>query len=284
MNRAKQVIHAKRVYEYGYSGKGVTIAILDSGVSRHKDLEENRMAFHDFVNHRLQPYDDHGHGTHVTGICCGRQGIAPGANYVSLKVLDQDGNGKTRDVLDALAWIKENQDQYNIRIVNFSVGFVPGAARKEQTKLLDAFERMWDDGLVVVTAAGNMGPGENTVTIPGISRKVITVGACDVMNYGYEMYSGEGPTQCCIVKPEILAPGSDILSCDNKGSGYRLRSGTSMAAPMVSGAIALGMEKHPGYLPEQWKLRLFQSVSEMQAAGRRRCWGILHVDNLLELS
>lgn len=112
-------------------------------------------------------------------------------------------------------------------------------------------EAAWDDGLVVVVAAGNHGPANMSVTTPGISRKVITVGCSDdhkkVLVRGSVMvdYSGRGPTAACICKPEIIAPGAKVVSCTNRDGQYSMKSGTSMATPVAAGAIALLLEKYP---------------------------------------
>ena len=133
-----------------------------------------------------------------------------------LKVLDEDGNGNTKKVLDAVMWVKENRERYHIKILNISVGMLPGAGVEEQRKLLYAIDELWDAGIMVVAAAGNNGPKENTVTIPGISRKVLTVGSSDDDTYdrGRKVlktgYSGRGPTACCIVKPENKNPPSAL--------------------------------------------------------------------------
>ena len=291
MERVKQIVHAKKVYHAGYSGKNIRIAVLDTGMAPHPDLTGKRIRFLDFVSGRQAMYDDNGHGTHVTGILCGNgkhTGMAPEADIVSLKVLDAKGNGDTKDVLKALEWVMHNHRIYGIRLLNFSVGFLPGADIREQKQILDAVEELWDCGVLVVAAAGNNGPGSNSVTVPGISRKILTVGACDddirqavSVHYGY---SGKGPTGCCIVKPEILAPGTKILSCDSKTNGYTRKSGTSMAAPVVCGALALGMEKEPYLYPEEWKLRLYHTAEKTGTEAGKKSWGILHVDNLLQMN
>ena len=246
--------------------------------------------FKDFVDGRGYCYDDNGHGTHVTGIICSNgtiKGIAPDAQVAAIKVLDREGNGKTNRVLQALEWIQEYKKKYAIRILNFSVGFLPGAESEEQKLIVDKLEQLWDDNMIVVAAAGNNGPGEGSVTVPGISRKIITVGANDDKNPGRFMpkaYSGQGPTECCIVKPEILAPGTNMISLD-RNNHYVRKSGTSMATPVVSGAIALALQKNPGLRPEEIKLKLYESVekNEGMRGGYTKAWGNLHVDNLLHL-
>ncbi len=296
MNRIRTAIHADKTFKLGYSGKNIGIALLDSGVTPHTDISERITAFCDFVHQRKEPYDDNGHGTHVAGILSGNGaasdgklcGIAPQANLIVLKVLDEEGNGETEDVLNALAWVADHQKLYNIRLLNFSVGFLPNANFSEQQKLMASLEELWDEGVMVVTAAGNRGPRERTVTVPGISRKVLTVGASDdelpTLTNMKRGYSGNGPTNCCIVKPEILAPGTRVLSCSNLDNGYVYKSGTSMAAPVVCGALALAFERFPSMTPAQLKLRLHETVQPKGKEIGRNCWGILNVDNLMGLN
>lgn len=292
MNRVKRLVEAKEAYRQGYSGEGVRIAVLDSGAVQHPDLAGRIAAYQDFVEEREQMSDPNGHGTHVAGILCGSgrcshgqvRGMAPGAQLVVVRVLDGAGNGKTDRVLAALQWVLDNLGRYRIRVVNFSVGFLPGADDGEQIQIMEALEALWDRGVVVVTAAGNNGPRDGSVTVPGISRKVITVGASDDLQGGRNMpkgYSGKGPTACCIVKPEILAPGTNILSLSNQGNRYVHKSGTSMATPVVSGALALALEKNPKLRPEHLKLMLYESTRPQEWKGSG--WGILKVDTLLSL-
>ena len=287
MKLLKQQVHANEVYKNGYTGKNVRIAVLDTGVFLHRDLRNRVFGFKDFVDGRGYCYDDNGHGTHVTGIICSNgtiKGIAPDAQVAAIKVLDREGNGKTNRVLQALEWIQEYKKKYAIRILNFSVGFLPGAESEEQKLIVDKLEQLWDDNMIVVAAAGNNGPSEGSVTVPGISRKIITVGASDDHSPGRNMprgYSGMGPTGCCIVKPEIVAPGTNILSLDYRGNYYVKKSGTSMATPVVCGALALALQKKPALRPEELKLGLYLSARRDPQA--KAAWGILDVDNLVDL-
>ena len=156
----------------------------------------------------------------------------------------------------------EHRELYNIRIINISVGMTKDTGQKMEERLLELIEEAWAQGMVVVCAAGNNGPSPGSVTIPGNSRTVITVGAVDENGRGMSggrgrgrgepagsmSYSGRGPTRECVVKPEILAPGTDIVSCGTTG-GYTKKTGTSMAVPVVSGAVALMLEKDPALAP-----------------------------------
>lgn len=271
------------------------MAVLDTGIYRHVDFDNRLIGFKDFVNNQLMPYDDNGHGTHVTGIICGNgaaskgkyMGVAPTCKIVSVKVLDKSGNGKIGSVLRGLKWVLENRQRYNIRIVNISFGTTPNKDLGEDSILIRGVEELWDNGIVVVTAAGNNGPECGSITVPGISRKVITVGAYDDVEYKDERgvlrrhYSGRGPTESCIIKPEVVAPGSDIVSCLNTRNGYSVKSGTSMAAPICSGAIALLLSKHPEMTPKEVKMRLHDRVVKIKIPKYQQGWGMLNIERLL---
>ena len=212
------------------------------------------------------------------------RGVAPGASLIALKVLDQTGNGDTKNVIEAIKWIIENHDKYNIRVANISVGMLPSSKGKEREQLLDWVDRMWDSGVFTVAAAGNSGPASSSVTIPGASSTVLTVGSSDdrdsfVRRKGlYPGYSGVGPTECCVCKPEILAPGTAIKSCNYENYGYTIKSGTSMATSVVSGACTLAFDKYPNLKPSDLKLRFYQKLAEHSSSS---CWGTLDVWKLL---
>ena len=300
MNRVKKVIHTDYAYKSGLSGKNVTVVVMDTGIVPHPDFDNRIVTFMDFCNGRVGLYDDNGHGTHVSGIIggggkmsmdkrgiCVYSGIAPEANIIMLKVLDEHGNGNTEKVLEGIDWIIQNKEKYNIRLLNISVGMLPSAGQREQRALLEAVDDIWDHGIMVVVAAGNNGPRENSVTIPGISRKILTVGSCDDAKTDASVkglkngYSSNGPTECCIVKPEILAPGTKITSCSRDGRGYQIKSGTSMAAPVVTGALALAYQKYPYLKPAEMKLRLYERAFPRGEQIGKKSWGIIHADNLI---
>lgn len=290
------MIHCGAEYDLGVTGRGVGVAVLDTGIFLHEDFEDRVIVFRDMLQRRREPYDDNGHGTHISAIIGGAGtasegrycGVAPGCNLISVKVLDRKGNGYASDVLAGLRWIRENKDRYGIRIVNISVGSYSKKNMNENSALVKGVNAAWDDGLVVVVAAGNQGPGRQTITTPGISRKVITVGCSDdhkevnVMGNRMVDYSGRGPTGACICKPDVVAPGSSIISCSNEPGRYMIKSGTSMSTPLVSGAIALLLEKYPDMSNRDVKLRLRERCVDLGLPKNQQGWGGLDVQRLLE--
>ena len=271
-----------------YTGKGIGVCILDTGIYEHIDFTGRIWTFYDFLDFKRRPYDDNGHGTHVAGLVAGDgtasmgkyRGAAPGCGIIALKVLDRYGNGSQDDVLRALRWIREYRQQYRIRVVNISVGTTCNSKRNH-ARLLESVEQLWDEGVVVVTAAGNQGPRPGSITAPGSSKKVITVGSCDLLE-GRSAISGRGPTAECVCKPDIVAPGSGIVSCSNEPGKYFPKSGTSMSTPLVSGAIALLLEKYPFMTNRDVKLRLRERAVDMGLPKNHQGWGRLDVERLVE--
>jgi len=293
MNEVRKKLRTEYAYAKGLYGKGVTVAIMDTGIAAHPDFGNRILDFKDFTNRKKYIYDDNGHGTHVAGIVAGNgkmshglyKGIAPECELVITKVLDRKGNGNTNQVLEAIEYIIEKKEKYNIRILNISVGMLPTANESEKISLMQAVERAWNAGIVVVAAAGNNGPDKNTVTIPGQCKSIITVGSIDdYVGNGNNLkngYSGRGPTECCVIKPEILAPGTKIRSCCYRGNGYEIKSGTSMSAPVISGAIALLLQKYPDMTPAQVKLFLYERTVAIQEPGNRTYWGVVYLNRLV---
>jgi serine protease AprX len=251
MDVAKQAANEAPVSapESAFKGAGVTIAMVDTGVALHPDIQTLTAAV-DLVEPTqiLDPLlgipvpstspansiDPNGHGTHVAGILVGTgshspdgrlAGVAPQANLVSVRVLDGTGRGLSSDVLAGLQWILDNKTQYGIRVVNLSLGhpaFEPAAV----DPLVQAVDALWDAGVVVVCSAGNGGrDGYVTITSPCNSRKVITVGATndqgtpDLSDDTTTTYSSRGPTAIDLVaKPDLVAPGNRIVSLRAAGS------------------------------------------------------------------
>lgn len=308
MQRIASLVDSSFAYRHGLYGQGINVAVVDSGIARHYDFLQpyrcplsgrkyggNRLvAAFDAVSGRHMFYDDNGHGTHVAGIIGGYGGsfigIAPACGLISVKVLDANGNGKIENVVRGLEWILENRILYDIRIVNISVG--SGSDRKydEDSILVTKVEELWDAGMIVLAAAGNNGPEKGSIGAPGISRKIITVGASDdnIMCYdrskGYMRdYSGRGPTPGCVLKPDIVAPGSGVRSCSHRGyNRYTVKSGTSMSTPVVSGAIALLLSKYTNMNNREVKIRLKNTAIDMGLSHDRQGWGLINVRALLE--
>ena len=277
------------MYKRKYTGKGIGVAILDTGIFPHIDLGRRILAFCDFTEGKSGPYDDNGHGTHVSGILGGDgtasqgryRGAAPGCGIVALKVLDRFGNGSREDVLQAFQWIEDFGKIYNIRIVNISVG-TTSRSMNEQTDLLAGVEQLWDKGFTVVAAAGNQGPGDGTVTAPGSSRKIITVGSSDMLQ-GNKAVSGRGPTFECVCKPDLVAPGNRVTSCaPGIPYTYRIKSGTSMSTPLVSGGIACLLEKEPQLSNVEIKMLLRESTDDMGLPRNQQGWGKFNCEKLIK--
>lgn len=291
MDRVRDAIEYDTWKLGGLDGSGVGVAVLDSGIYQHEDLSGRIACFRDFLRRRPVPYDDNGHGTHVAGIMAGNgrcsggryAGIAPGSHIIACKVLDEKGNGNTREVLEALRFCIANREKYAIRLVNISIGTIPRRDGEEKTSLIQGVEEAWDAGLIVVAAAGNNGPRPMTVTTPGISRKVITVGSSDDGGRkSFSMgYSGRGPTRFCIVKPEVVAPGMLVTSCENKPRGYCEKSGSSMATAVVTGALALLLQKYPHMSNRDVKLRLYERCVDIGKPKNQQGWGMLNLHTLL---
>jgi serine protease AprX len=249
--------------------------------------------FVDFVRNRSTAYDDYGHGTHVAGIVAGngydssgaRSGVAPAANLIVLKALDGSGRGRISDVIAALDYAVANKDALNIRVVNLSLA--TGVYESYNTDPLTlAAQRVVAAGIVVVAAAGNNGRSENGralyggTTAPGNAPWVLTVGASshagtiDRADDTMAVFSSRGPTAIDdTAKPDLVAPGVGIESLSDPESAlysldapyllsgtiatayrpYLSLSGTSMAAPVVSGTVALMVQANPALTPNQVK-------------------------------
>ena len=244
-------------------------------------------------------YDLYGHGTHVAGIIGGNgylvgrklRGVAPGVNLIDLRALDANGAGSDSTVIAAIQQAIALKNTYNIRVINLSLGRgIPDSYT--QDPLCQAVESAWKAGIVVVVAAGNYGRlsvngsnGFGTITAPGNDPFVLTVGATKSNGSSAQSaetlasYSSKGPTTYDhVVKPDIVAPGNGIVSwrlralrwkhcipvrsvsgSDGNNDYFNL-SGTSMATPVVSGAVALLLQQHSTLTPDQVKARLMKSA------------------------
>ncbi len=284
-------------------GSGVTVAVLDTGVAAHPDLSGRILDFKDFTEGREAAYDDSGHGTHVCGIACGSGtlskgkycGMAPKADLVVGKVLDGRGDGTVNAMLAGIRWVLQERDRLGIRILNVSVG-VSGQMDADREKVLkEMLESAWQKGLAVVCAAGNNGPAENSLSEIGKSHYLITVGCHDGAYYKGKAnrcaaYSARGSLFDTVRKPDIVAPGTEIISCNGgvrrtRGgyqNAYIAKSGTSMATPVVSGALALLFQQHPEYDNETAKRKLLYAADDLKEPWVSQGWGMINVERLLE--
>ncbi len=302
MNRVRAELGADVAHAMGCYGKGIGIAVLDSGILPHPDFvrKENRIVqFVDFISlngkyganksHAVPYCDPAGHGTHVAGIIAGDGslssgkycGMAPESHLVCCRVLDEKGEGFASAVTEAIRWVIRHKGEYGIRILNLSFGSTEHGAAADELNALA--EEAWDCGLIVVASSGNSGPMPGSVTAPGSSKKVITVGG-DAL----ELKPGRGPTAECVMKPELIAPSLRIMSTAVAGAGstnlhytYIRRSGTSMATPMVSGAIAVLLGCEPSLSNKEVKRILRDSAVSSGFAKEIQGWGRLNLRNML---
>lgn len=301
MQRVREQIEANWI-ENEITGRGITIAVLDTGFGRHPDMTGKLLGFKDFVNHRHLMYDDNGHGTHVCGILCGSglasegkiRGMAPDARLVVCKVLDRKGDGTTEHMLEAMKWVQENRELYKIRVLNISVGIGALKEREKEAALKEEMENIWNSGITVVCAAGNKGPEDGSISAIGGSDKVITVGCHDgAFRPDHPgrcaTYSGRGIARSPVRKPDIVAPGTDIKSCnvhckrirERIENPYVAKSGTSMATPIISGAAALAFSKYPAMTNEEFKQKLTLTATDLEEPWNMQGWGMVNVKRLL---
>ena len=280
-----KVVRADDTWRAGSTGRGVTVAVVDTGVAPVADLGGRIVPVSDPLTGATTPcqnlsgeagcQDSYGHGTFVAGIVAGNgaasggryRGIAPEANVVSVKVAGRDGSADVSTVLAAIQWVVSFRDQYGIRVLNLSLG-----TDSTETYRLDplnyAVERAWAAGVTVVVSASNRGPAPGTISKPGDDPFVITVGALDdrgTPGLGDDRlpdYSSRGPTADGLAKPDVVAPGARLVSLRSPGSAvdtafpnagdgaYRRGSGTSMATAVVSGVAALVHQARPELGPD----------------------------------
>ena len=332
---------------YGFSGTGVGVAVLDSGVSSwHPDLfqgfSSRVVQGLNLVTDQSKSGDPCGHGTHVAGILAGNgaastgaysfrtfKGIAPTAKVISVRVLDKQGSGTVSNAVAGIEWIVANKKTQNIRVLNLSLGHCVGESYKTDP-LCQAVEAAWKAGIVVVCAAGNngrlystsvsgrdnegYGTSYGSVQSPANDPYVITVGAVKntVLNQRLldpiTTYSSRGPTRLdFVMKPDIVAPGNRVISLNadfgssylNQSYGatnslpwsaylnktdstdaslvYFYLSGSSMAAPVVSGAAALLLENDASLTPDAVKARLMLSADKIGLDATAYGAGLLNI-------
>ena len=303
--------------QYNVCGRGVGVAVVDSGVYAHPDLAGRIAASVDLTGSTVTQTtgvsaqgDPGGHGTHVAGLIAGDgsrsngayTGVAPCAKIVDVRVIDANGNSNTGLILRGLQWVLANKHTYNIKVVNMSFGATQTGSYKTDP-LATAAQVLTFSGITTVVSAGNSGPGYETITSPATDPFVITVGALDdagtatLSDDSVASFSSRGRTKFDrLGKPDLLAPGRKMISLLSPGSTiptmypdrlvtavlgtttsllgvvtqvladkpeYMRLSGTSMAAPVVSGAVALMLERNSSLTPAQVKSRLKKSARSL---------------------
>jgi serine protease AprX len=284
------LVGADLLWQQGVTGQGVTVAVVDTGIARHRGLTKDIngrkgriLAWVDFVDGKRKPHDFNGHGTHIAGIIANSQkgedrewnGVAPGVNLVAVRVLDEAGVGTYEKVIQGIQWVIAHRDEYNIRVMNLSL-VSPVQSPYWADPLNQAVMQAWANGIVVVVAAGNGGPNAMTIGVPGNNPYVITVGAftdnytpTDWSDDYIAPFSAAGPTLDGFVKPDVVAPGAHMVStmlpssslarshqASQVGNQYFSMAGTSQSAAVVSGIAALLISKNPGLTPDQVKFRM----------------------------
>jgi len=285
----QQTIGAPDAWQTGDTGQKVTVAVLDTGIDNNNAAFGARVkARVDFIDpaHPAQG-DPAGHGTHVAGIIAASRsapspGIAPDAGLVSVRVLDAQGRSRLSTVILGLEWVVAHKSSLGIRVVVMALG-APAVGGYREDPLAAAAELAWQSGLVLVTAAGNSGPGAGTIQTPGIDPLVLTVGASDdngtaaPSDDSIPSWSSVGPTADGLAKPDLVAPGRKIVSVRVPGSTLDLQSpshvegpttirfsGTSEATAVAAGAAALLINQRPELSPDQAKALLVSAARPLR--------------------
>jgi len=233
-----------------YDGKKVKVAVFDTGVSNHEDLEISGGV--SFVDYTDSYSDDNGHGTHVAGTIAAKNnklgvvGVAPDAEIYAVKILDSAGRGSYSGIIAALEWAVDN----GIEIINMSLG-----SNQFSSVLHVAIKYAVEEGIIIVAAAGNQGEGEDTVMYPAKYPEVVAVGAV-TEEYKAANFSSRG------LGINIVAPGAEVLSTLNDGE-YASMSGTSMAAPHVSGALAALKSKNKKFGSNELINRIYETATPL---------------------
>lgn len=275
-----------------HDGTGATVAILDTGVTRHPDLGDRLLARVDLTPEG-DGFDRYGHGTHMTGLVAGDgsasggrwTGAAPGAKVVTVKVAGWQGATDVSMVMAGLEWIAAHRARFGIRVVNLSYG-TDSSQKWSEDPLNLAVERLWNAGVLVVVGAGNRGDGGSKIDKPGDDPHVLTVGAAATRRTAtpadddVATFSARGPTGEGVAKPDVLAPGVSIVSHHGEESllsalrpaarldgHYFKGTGTSQAAAIVTGVAARMFGANPQLTPDEAKAALV-GTAQLTLVGR----------------
>ena len=307
---------ADKLWQRGITGAGIGVGVIDTGIAGDqpdfKDAAGNSRVVANVITSpgAATAGDGFGHGTHVAGIIAGDSsnraagdpfkgkyvGMAPGANLIAIKASDDAGNSTVLDVINGIAFAVDHKATFNLRVLNLSLA--ADTPQSYKTDPLDAaVEYAWQKGIVVVVASGNRGSAADAVQYaPANDPFVISVGGVDESgNSGRgdrADWSSNGVTQDGISKPEVVAPGAHMVSvlapssafmalCPNCSIGgqYFKAGGTSMAAPVVSGAVALLLQARPTLTPNQVKALLMGT--DKPVAGNKLGTGMIDVERAL---
>lgn len=270
-------INAPKVWSY-YEGKGVIVAVVDTGVNEHPDLKGRIIDGKNYIAAGQPPRDDHSHGTHCAGTVAGdgtmgtQTGVAPKATIMAVKVLGGNGSGSWSNLWLGIEELV-NADP-KPKVISMSLGGFPNDEIRGRLRL--ACQNAIAAGLIPVIAAGNSGSGSSTIGSPGDVPEVITIGATD-SNDVIAYFSSRGPTKpwdgVTMVKPDVSAPGVTIKSCSHNSTGYLDMSGTSMATPHVAGLTALIVNANPNINAEKAKEILERTATDLGTAGKDNTYG-----------
>ena len=321
LDNAIGIHHVDTVWDFGYTGEGISIAIIDTGIDPlHVGLNDfdddpttndpKVVAFYDALDEsgddgsgETDAYDDQGHGSHCAGISAGTgsieegplsdgstpyRGVAPDAWLVGVKVLDSGGSGSFAEVMKGMEWTIDNKIKYNIRAASMSLGgvWLVELTQEQEERVTHLANEMVVAGISLMIAAGNSA-GYGTIGTPGAAKDVITVGSTEDSKE-LAVYSSKGPTHEGQIKPNVAAIGSAVMSVEaNSGNGYASYSGTSMATPMVAGMAALLLQANPDLQPLMIRT-ILESTSEYKwlshpvRPNNDYGWGFVLMDAALE--
>jgi serine protease AprX len=307
MSLVNQTIGANTMSNLGYTGKGVGVALLDTGVVPVQGLTSGNVVNGpdlslDNPSSQLANVDGFGHGTHMAGIIAGNdgtaggyKGVAPGATLLNVKVGSADGAVDVSQVIAGIDWVVQHRHDngMNIRVINLSYG-TDGAQSYRLDPLAAAVEHAWRAGIVVVVAGGNSGTNIPSLDNPATDPYVVSVGADDPngtassSDDSIPQFSSRGSSSRHV---DLVAPGQSIVSLRDPGSyidteypaavvntRFFKGSGTSQATAVVSGAVALLLQERPNLTPDQVKAALMSTATALpQASTQARGAGLLNV-------
>lgn len=288
-----------RLKKNDLDGRGVKVGILDTGIdATHGDLQGRTLVFKDFVNEKANPYDDHGHGTHVAGTISGGNasgpsiGVAPAVKLVIAKIFNKNGSASEAKILEAMQWVADPDGNPSTNdapalVSNSWGGGSPTSSvdpkDEPECRAVDGWVKL---GIAPIFAAGNSGSSPKTVNIPGACPAAIAVGATDSQDQ-IANFSSRGPavwSNLTLIKPLVSAPGVKVYS-SMPGGKYGEMSGTSMATPHTSGLAALIYQMNPNSDVESVGKALAGGAIDLGEKGNDNTfgWGRIDALNTLKL-